>query len=141
MKQTVEAAVLSGTSKVLPPGTAAATTRVGLKTGLVAFARKVGFDSCRVAACASPLHAGEFHDWLRDGAHGEMDYMKRGEEKRRDPQKVLPGAKSIVVLAMNYFQGSEPEWRLPVAETAAATGRIARYAWGDDYHDVIAARL
>src|ERR1700682_2469253 len=65
--------------------------------------------------------------------------MKRGEEKRRDPQKVLLGARSIVVLALNYFKGK----RALRSETAAtaARGRIARYAWGDDYHDVIAAKL
>lgn len=109
--------------------------RAELKAQLVGFAREVGFDSCRVATCDVPIHATEFGDWLKRGFHGEMSYMHRGEEKRRDPQKVLPGAKSIVVLALNYFQG-------PARETAAATtGRIARYAWGDDYHDVIAAKL
>ena len=61
-----------------------------------------------------------------------MSYMERGEEKRCDPQKVLPGARSIVVLAMNYFQG-KPQ----AGNTPAAAGRIARYAWGDDYHDLI----
>jgi epoxyqueuosine reductase len=105
-----------------------------LKTRLVSFTRELGFDSCRVAACAAPVHAPEFRQWLRDGTHGEMDYLQRGEEKRCDPQKVLPGAKSIMVLALNYFQGKMPR-------RGVATGRIARYAWGDDYHDVIGARL
>jgi epoxyqueuosine reductase len=128
----------------LPPespsrtGIAAATTSAELKTRLGELARELGFDSCRVARCSSPPHVEEFSDWLSEGAYGEMEYMARGEEKRRDPQKILPGAKSIIVLALNYFQGDEP-----AAETAAATtsGRIARYAWGDDYHDVIAAKL
>jgi epoxyqueuosine reductase len=141
MNQAVEAAVLGGTLKSLPPGTAAATTGAELKTRVVEFARKLGFDSCRVAACAPPAHAGEFEDWLSAGTHGEMEYMARGDEKRRDPQKILPGAKSVVVLALNYFQGNGD-----AADTAAATkegarGRIARYAWGDDYHDVIAEKL
>jgi epoxyqueuosine reductase len=118
-----------------------------VKARLVEFTRKLGFDSCRVTACSPPPHANEFDDWLSAGAHGEMEYMARGDEKRRDPQKILPGAKSVIVLALNYFQGdSEPERRLTAAETAATTeekarGRIARYAWGDDYHDVIAAKL
>lgn len=107
-----------------------------LKTKLVDFAREIGFDSCRVAACAPPPHADEFGDWLGAGESGEMHYMKRGEEKRRDPQKVLAGARSIVVLALNYFQGEQMR-----RSQTAATGRIARYAWGDDYHDVIAAKL
>ena len=105
-----------------------------LKAQLISYARQIGFDSCRIARCDAPPHATEFRQWLRQDAHGEMNYMQRGEEKRCDPQKVLPGAKSIVVLALNYFQGH-------AAHRAAATGKIARYAWGDDYHDVIAAKL
>ena len=105
-----------------------------LKARLVSFAKEIGFDSCRIAACNTPAHANDFREWLRESAHGEMNYMQRGEEKRCDPQKVLPGALSIVVLALNYFQGKTPH-------RGVATGRIARYAWGDDYHDVIGAKL
>ena len=112
-------------------------TNGDLKARLVDFARELGFDSCRVAACNPPAHADQFEDWLKGGAHGEMEYMARGEDKRRDPQKVLPSAKSVIVLALNYFQG-EPA--IPRA-FGAAPGRIARYAWGDDYHGVIAAKL
>jgi len=108
-----------------------------LKARLVSFARQVGFDSCRIAACNAPAHTTEFREWLRQGAHGEMNYMQRGEEKRCDPQNVLPRARSMVVLALNYFQGEEP----PRRSQTAATGRIARYAWGDDYHDVIREKL
>jgi len=109
-------------------------SKMELKAQLVSFVRQIGFNSCRIAACDRPAHATEFRQWLRDGAHGEMNYMQRGEEKRCDPQKVLSDAKSIVVLALNYFQGETPH-------RGVATGRIARYAWGDDYHDVIAAKL
>src|ERR1051326_3756697 len=108
-----------------------------LKARLVSFAKEIGFDSCRVAACNAPTHANAFREWLGAGAHGEMNYMQRGEEKRCDPERILPGAQSIVVLALNYFQGD-------AAHSAMATGRmgrIARYAWGDDYHDVIEAKL
>jgi epoxyqueuosine reductase len=108
-----------------------------LKAQLVSYARQIGFDSCRIAACDAPAHVTEFREWLRQGAHGEMSYMQRGEEKRCDPQKVLPGAMSILVLALNYFQGNA----VHRAAATAKTGRIARYAWGDDYHDVIAAKL
>lgn len=135
MNVPVEAAAHSGIGRSLPPMTAAATASQ-LKTHLVDFARELGFDSCRVAACSSPPHVEEFSNWLREGGHGEMEYMARGEEKRRDPQKILPGAKSIIVLALNYFQGEEVR-----RSQTAATGRVARYAWGDDYHDVIAAKL
>jgi epoxyqueuosine reductase len=114
-----------------------------LKARLVSFVREIGFDSCRVAACNAPAHATEFRDWLRHGAHGEMNYMQRGEEKRCDPEKILPGARSIVVLALNYFQGDMPHspTQSSSAASSVATGRIARYAWGDDYHDLIAKKL
>ena len=74
-----------------------------IKQALIDLTRGLGFESCRIAACSLPAHAKEFGDWLNEGAHGEMNYMARGAEKRRDPQKILPGAKSIIVLAMNYF--------------------------------------
>ncbi len=119
-----------------------------LKKELIAFARELGFDSCRVAACASPPHATEFRNWLREGAAGEMHYIERGEEKRCDPQKVLPGARSIIVVALNYFQGhtirrspaSGRRGDLRRGRRTAATGKIARYAWGDDYHRPILER-
>ena len=109
-------------------------SREELKARLVSFAREVGFDSCRVAACNPPAHAIEFREWLRRDAHGEMSYMQRGEEKRCDPEKILPGVRSIVALALNYFQGKRPHKGGP-------TGKIARYAWGDDYHDIIGVKL
>ena len=111
-------------------------SKARLKAQLVSYTQQIGFDSCRTAACTAPMHATQFREWLREGAHGEMNYMKRGEEKRCDPQRVLPGARSIIVLALNYFQGDQVQRR-----EAAATGRIARYAWGDDYHEVIEAKL
>jgi epoxyqueuosine reductase len=110
-----------------------------LKAELLDFAREIGFDSCRIAACTPPTHSDEFRNWLHEGAAGEMSYMERGEEKRGDPQKVLSGARSIVVLAMNYWQGGAKIGNRK-SETGK-TGRISRYAWGDDYHDVIAAKL
>jgi epoxyqueuosine reductase len=116
-----------------------AVTPPDLKARLFDFTREIGFDSCRVTACAPPAHAHEFRDWLADGAHGEMSYMARGEGKRHNPQRILPGAKSIIVLALNYFTGKAGE--TPVATEEPVRGRIARYAWGDDYHDVIEAKL
>ena len=112
------------------------SSRLDLKQRLLSFAREIGFDSCRVADCGSAPHADEFRNWLDEGGHGEMSYMERGEEKRCDPQKIFPGVRSIVVLALNYFQGNPQP-----GDTHAAAGTIARYAWGDDYHDLIANKL
>jgi epoxyqueuosine reductase len=108
-----------------------------LKARLISFAGEIGFDSCRIAACKPPAHAMEFREWLRESAHGEMNYMQRGEEKRCDPLNVLAGTKSIVIFALNYFHGKQPGR----PSDAAATGKIARYALGDDYHDVITNKL
>jgi epoxyqueuosine reductase len=121
-----------------------------LKQRLLPVTREIGFDSCRIAACNSPPHANEFRNWLHDEAHGEMSYMERGEEKRCDPQKILPDARSIIVLGLNYFQGGAAHPPSVAAATFGAaspvssrarTGRIARYAQGDDYHELIASKL
>src|SRR6266480_5917992 len=95
-----------------------------LKVEVQRLAREFGFDVCRVASCQPPAHTAEFRNWLGEGAAGEMGYMERGEEKRCDPQLVLPGARSIIVLALNYWQGEERR-----RSQTAATGKIARYAW------------
>src|SRR6476469_6081158 len=99
------------------------TSPIKLKAQLASLAQQIGFDACRVAACDEPAHAAEFRTWLREGEHGEMNYTERGEEKRGDPHTVLPCARSIVVLALHYFQGAQE--RLSHSD---ATGWIARYA-------------
>jgi epoxyqueuosine reductase len=114
------------------------TSRMELKQRLVSLAREVGFDSCRIAACGVAPNADKFRNWLHAGGHGEMSYMERGEEKRCDPQKVLADARSIVVLAINYFQGEQLRRS---SRHVGITGRIARYAWGDDYHGLIETKL
>src|SRR4051812_7101906 len=109
-----------------------------LKERLVEFARQLGFDSCRIASATAPQHVDEFRSWLDEGSAGDMQYMARGSEKRADPQQVLAGAMSVVSLALNYWQGSADERN---TRSATKQGRIARYAWGDDYHEVIEAKL
>ena len=103
-----------------------------LREQVVALSRELEFDICRFATADRPKHTGAFRDWLDHGAGGEMTYLSRNAEKRCDPQQVLPGAKSIIVLALNYFQGDRVEEN---------RGRIARYAWGEDYHQVIEKKL
>lgn len=103
-----------------------------IRAEILQLAAELGFDACRIARSDLPPHADAFSAWLRDGAAGEMEWMERGERKRRDPQTVLPGARSVIVFAMNYWQG-EP--------VRTHSGKIARYAWGDDYHDTIERKL
>ena len=109
-----------------------------LRVELLQLAGELGFDACRVARCDPPRHAEEFSAWLREGAAGEMAWMQRSERKRRAPQEVLPGARSVIVFAVNYWQGEEMRRS---QTTATKFGRIARYAWGDDYHEVIEQKL
>ena len=116
-----------------------------IKTELVRRAAAIGFDDCRIAQAAAPRHANEFRDWLEAGSAADMDWIGRGAEKRCDPQKVLPGARSVVGLAMNYWQGEEED-RSPATagrlrSEVGTRGRIARYAWGDDYHEVMEEKL
>ncbi|HSH40049.1 MAG TPA: tRNA epoxyqueuosine(34) reductase QueG, partial [Chthoniobacterales bacterium] len=110
-----------------------------LKAELVVRAKAVGFDSCRIARADAPRHGREFSDWLHAGSAGEMGWLQRGEGKRRDPSLVLPGARSVIVLALNYWQGAEESGNRK--REIGKRGRIARYAWGDDYHDVILDKL
>ncbi|HSI10896.1 MAG TPA: tRNA epoxyqueuosine(34) reductase QueG [Chthoniobacter sp.] len=106
-----------------------------MKDELIALAQQLGFDICRIAECVAPPHAAEFRAWLAEGRAGDMAWLERNEARRTDPQQVLPGARSVVVLGMNYWQSDEREAK------DEAHGRIARYAWGDDYHDVIEKKL
>lgn len=96
-----------------------------------------GFDDCRIARADRAPHADDFLAWLRDGCHGDMAWMERDPERRTDPRIVLPGCRSVLVLAVNYFPGASP----PGPADGRATGRIARYAWNDDYHEHILPRL
>lgn len=110
---------------------------IEIKAELVRRARAAGFDDCRIARAESPAHAGEFRAWLEKGAAGEMEWIARGAEKRCDPELVLPDARSVVVLAMNYWQGKSQKEE----GRSEARGRIAQYALGDDYHEVMLSKL
>jgi epoxyqueuosine reductase len=111
-----------------------------IKAGLLRRAAAIGFDDCRIARADAPIHAEEFRAWLATGAAADMDWIERGARKRCDPQEVLPGAHTVVALAMNYWQGEEDR-RSQTAATVGPRGRIARYAWGDDYHDALENKL
>jgi len=74
------------------------------------------------------------NEWLARGYHGTMAWMQKDPEKRVDVRRIVPGAKSVISLAMNYYT--------PVGHTSAdGTGKISRYAWGDDYHVIMTPRI
>ncbi len=107
-----------------------------IKAELLRRAAAIGFDDCRIAPATAPRHREEFRAWLEAGCAAEMDWIARGAEKRSDPQKVLAGARSVIVLALNYWQGANK-----TEERVGQGGRIARYAWGDDYHEIMEEKL
>lgn len=89
----------------------------------------LGFDAVRFAAAARP-GGGSFRAWLEAGHHADMAWMERTTDKRGDPEQVLPGVRSVIMLGVNYWSGSQakgPTW--------------ARYALHTDYHDTIKAGL
>ena len=106
----------------------------GAKQVLQMAAMRLGFQACRVArADFLAEEAPSLDAWLAKGYHGSMAYMENHYEKRLDPRKLVPGAKSVISLAYNYF----PEKDLADGEKP----RIAKYAYGEDYHRVVKDKL
>lgn len=93
----------------------------------------LGFDLVGIAPAGSAVSFVSFERWIAQGQHGEMGYLARNMERRADPQHLLPGAKSVVVVACNSH-AADPA-------PGARQGRIARYALGDDYHEIMGGKL
>lgn len=98
--------------------------------------RALGFDDVRFAATARPAGPA-LGDWLAAGHHADMAWMERTAAKRADPGLVLPGARSVIILGVNYWPGSGIENRKSEIENP----RWARYALHEDYHDTIGPAL
>ncbi len=101
-----------------------------------AWAAELGFDDCRIAVAKEASHADLFRNWIAGGKHGEMAWLERTPERRCDPREVLTGCQSVICLALNYYPG-----RSPFPDGHDGGYRIARYAWNEDYHDLIEKRL
>ncbi|HYB41736.1 MAG TPA: tRNA epoxyqueuosine(34) reductase QueG [Candidatus Methylomirabilis sp.] len=103
-----------------------------LTGSVVQLALELGFDRVAIGSAAPPDHGTEFRRWVEAGHGGTMGYLARRLEERLDPRRVLPGAASVVCVALNYHQGEigDRSW-----------DPVARYAWGRDYHDLIGPRL
>ena len=86
-----------------------------MKSELAARAHALGFDLCQIAPAVVPPHAEEFRAWVGEGRAGEMAWLARNADRRTDPQLVLPGAQSVIVLGLNYFS-DQP--RSPIARYA-----------------------
>ena len=105
-----------------------AAASLSLEARIKAQAFGLGFDLVGICTLGPVETARAFDEWLDEGYAGTMDYLPRGRDKRRDSRLPVPGAISAIVVAMSYG-GREP------------SGPVARYARGDDYHDVVLDRL
>ncbi|MFN8058895.1 MAG: tRNA epoxyqueuosine(34) reductase QueG [Vicinamibacterales bacterium] len=104
---------------------------------LKAQARAIGFDLCGIAPVGAFPELSRLESWLENGHAGSMDYLARSADARRDVRRVMPSARSVIVTGTLY----NTDRAYSTAIDDPATARVARYAWGDDYHDVLAARL
>jgi epoxyqueuosine reductase len=106
------------------------------KDGFRNAARRRAFELCGFARAGRPAHADALARWLAEGRHADMQWMERTRDDRTNPDRLLPGVRTVIVLGQNYFHPDRP-----AADDDAPRGRIARYAWGNDYHDVLRPRL
>jgi epoxyqueuosine reductase len=94
-----------------------------------------GFSKVGIVEALSLADEGRrLKEWLARGYHGEMSWMSRDVEKRINPIEIFPGARSVVVVALNYYTPHQHQQN-------STTGKVSRYAWGDDYHDVVKTKL
>lgn len=100
-------------------------------------ARELGFDACGIAPAAAHPELSFFREWLDRGYAGDMAYLDRSADRRADVRNVLAGAQTVIVTATVY--NTDRPYSIECADRSRA--QIARYAWGDDYHEVIGARL
>ncbi len=99
-------------------------------------AQRLGFELVGISPMRPAPHEQSFAQWLREGLAGNLDYMQRTESLRRDPRELVPWAVSIISVGMNYYSG----YSRPV-ESSESRGWISRYAWGDDYHNLMKGKL
>lgn len=100
-------------------------------------ALEIGFDLCGIAPAEDFPELQRLREWIDRGYAGEMAYMPRTASRRGDVRRILPSARSVIVAAANY--NVDRPYSTELADSSCA--HIARYAWGDDYHDVLRRRL
>jgi epoxyqueuosine reductase len=111
-------------------------SKAGLENRLKQKAHELGFELVGFAAAAPADSFDRLQAWLDDGLAGAMTYMHRRSEARRHPSSILPEVRSVVMLGMNYLPSRPEDVPRP-----ALSGRVACYAQGQDYHDVLRCKL
>ena len=99
-------------------------------------AKEQGFALCGIASARASEYGDQLAQWLSEGKHGEMHYLEEHAELRADPGKLVEGAASVIVVADAYHVNQPP-----ATSHQPPSGRVAKYAWGDDYHKVLKKRL
>lgn len=106
-----------------------------LSRAIRARALELGFTKVGIAKAGELSPEGvRLREWIERGFHGEMAWMATGAGKRADPRLHMPSVRSVIAVAMNYYTPHENAG-------TAGTGKISRYAWGDDYHDIVGNRV
>ena len=100
-------------------------------------ARELGFDACGIAPAAAHPELAFFSEWIARGYAGSMDYLARSSDRRADVRNVMASARTVIATATVY--NTDRPYSTECADPSRA--QIARYAWGDDYHEVIDTRL
>jgi epoxyqueuosine reductase len=115
-----------------------------LAAAIKAEAQRLGFQLAGITPPDPPPHQGVYENWLAQGRQASLHYLatERARQRRADPRLILPECRSILVLGIRYFA---PQSIAPAEENTAAvhapSGRVAAYAWGDDYHEVLVERM
>lgn len=119
-----------------------------LTSAVKAEARRLGFELVGVTTPEPPPHLQAYEQWLDAGRHASMGYLadEAARARRADPRLILPECQSILVLGIRYFAPNATLHPTPLAsllegEHEKARGRVAAYAWGDDYHLVLPPRV
>ena len=120
-------------------GARLASTCMSFNDLLRAETERLGLLLSGIAPVAPPTHLAAYERWIAAGLHAEMQYLAtdRARERRANPALIEPLARSLLVAAMRYHSPLDA----PDGPAGEALGRVAAYAWGDDYHDVIPSRL
>jgi epoxyqueuosine reductase len=106
---------------------------MSLAAAVKARAQELGFLACGITHPGPSAHADQFEQWLAKGYAGTMRYLHRQARRRKNPQQILPEARSVIVVLDNYYH--------PDQEQDCQPPRIAKYARGEDYHRVTQRRL
>jgi len=100
-------------------------------------AQQMGFDYCGIAKAKELTEdARRLESWIEKGYHGEMSYMENNFDLRTDPRKLVPGAKTVITFLKNYYPS-----QAALDEGKEQDAKIAKYAYGEDYHEVIRQQL